>query len=286
MSLNLLYTMREGVIGLKRARLATLAAVATMGISLTLLGLFVVFTYNVQRIVEELRQKMAMEVFINNGLDEGQISQLEEAINAIEGVASVHFITKEEALRRCREELGLDPVALYGENNLPQSFQLTLARSHRSARGVETVVAALESIDGVDEVVDHGRLFHAVDRYSRIILLVDAVLFFIVFMAAVFLVGNTARLAILSQKRTIHIMELVGATESFIHRPYLIQGILQGGIGGCFASLVVWLCVRAVVWRFPNLLVIPFFLIFLPLGLGLLMGFVGSREGLRRFIKA
>ena len=85
------------------------------------------------------------------------------------------------------------------------------------------------------------------------------------------LVANTLRLTILSQKRTIDIMALVGATRRFIRRPYIIQGILQGGAGGLFASLFIWILATVIALRFQNLLEIPIFVYGIPVILGLII---------------
>ncbi len=284
MSLNLLYSAREGIIGLKRARMATAITISTVTISLILLGIFMVLTLNVHRIVETFRDQMALEIFIDNGLSSEEIQLLENQVSHEEGVAEVLFISKEEALERFREEFGDDPLELLGENPLPPSFQIKIQQAWQTSEGIENVAKKIEKIEGVDEVVYHQNLFRILDRYSRIIIIVDVALFSIVLISAILLVSNTLRLTIYAQRKTIQIMELVGASQSFIRRPYLIQGILQAVIGGCIASLVVWGFWRAIAFRFPHLIEIPLLLILAPAILSLLLGFWGSMLGLKRFL--
>ncbi|MFH1940908.1 MAG: permease-like cell division protein FtsX [bacterium] len=284
MSLNLFYSFREGVVGLRRVRAATLITVSTMAVTLTLLGIFLVLTYNVRKAVELFKDRMDLEVFIDATLGEGEISELERRILNTEGVESVVFISENEALERFREESGLDPVELYGQNDLPASFKITLQREHRSSQGTETVAKALEALPGVDEAVYHARLYQVIDHYGRVVLMVDGAVFLIVLLSAILLVANTLRLTILSQRVVIQIMELVGATQGFIRRPYIIQGILQGGLGGIVGSCVVWGLRVIAELRFPHLFEIPFFLVFSPLLLGFILGFLGSQVGLRRFL--
>lgn len=138
----------------------------------------------------------------------------------------------------------------------------------------------------MDEVVYQEKLFRFVDRYSRIVFLLDGVIFLTVLLSAVLLVSNTLRLTILSQSRNIQIMELVGATKRLIRRPYLIQGILQGGIGGGIGSIVVWIFVKAVTIRFPSVLKVTPFMILFPFGLSLLLGYLGGTVGIKRFLRA
>ncbi len=286
MSLNLLYSFREGVIGLRRARVATFVTVSTIAVTLTLFGIFLVFTVNVQRIVGLFRERMALEVFIDNSLSSEQIKKLDEKLSSLSGVRKATFVSKDEALKRFKKEFGEDPLAFLGENPLPSSFEIKIQQAEQTPQGVETLAKKIENIEGVEEVVYHGKLFRVVDRYSRIIIFADILLSIIVLLAAILLVANTLRLTVLSQRSTIQIMQLVGATKSFIRRPYIIQGVLQGGIGGAVGSIVVWGLVRGVALRFPRFLEVSLPLIILPLFLGLLLGFLGSGIGVKRFLRA
>jgi len=285
MSLNLLYSVREGFEGLRRARFATLLTISTIGITLTLFGVFSILTLNVQTIVNQFKGKMVLEVFIDNSLSSSQVQLLKEKITALEGIEEVIYISKEDALKRFQTEFGQDPITLLGDNPLPQSFQVKLDANQRTPARAGQIADRLEQLPGIDEVVYHGTLFSIIDRYSRIILLVDVALLIIVLLSAVLLIANTLRLTILSHKKTIQIMVLVGATEGFIRRPYLIQGLIQGGLGGGLAAFVVWICVQVLSIRISNLLEVPFLLFVMPLILGSILGIIGSHIGLKRFLR-
>ena len=285
MSLNLWYSFREGIIGLRRVRMATFVTISTIAVTLTLFGVFLVLTVNVQRIVRVFRERMALEVFIDNSLNAEQIRKLESELSTLSGVKKVTFISKEEALRKFKKEFGEDPLTFLGENPLPSSFEIKIQQTKQSPQEVESLAKKIEKIHGVEDVVYHGKLFKVVDRYSRIIILADIFLSIIVLLAAILLVANTLRLTIFSQRNTIQIMELVGATKSFIRRPYIIQGVLQGGIGGAVGSIVIWVLVHGVRLRFPHLLEASFLLIISPFVLGVILGFWGSGIGIRRFLR-
>jgi cell division transport system permease protein len=285
MSLNLLYSIREGFQGLRRARFAAVLTISTIGITLSLFGVFSIFTVNIQTIVNEFKGKMVLEVFIDNSLAAQQVQLLQEKISKEDGIEEVNFISMEEALKRFQTEFGQDPIDLLGENPLPQSFEVKLQSSQRTPVKASQITKKLEQFQGVDEVIYHGTLFSLVDRYSRIILFVDIALLCVVLLSAILLIANTLRLTILSQRKTIHIMVLVGATKGFIRRPYLIQGLIEGGIGGGFAALVVWMCVQLLSIRISHLLEVPLLLFLMPLILGGLLGITGSHIGLKRFLK-
>ena len=285
MSLNLLYSIREGFAGLRRARMASLLTISTVAITLILFGFFSILTVNIQTLVNQFKGKMTLEVFVDNSLTPQQLQTLQNEISRTDGVESVTYISKEDALNRFKEEFGEDPIALLGDNPLPQSFQVSLVAEQRASKNAGEISDKLGKLQGVDEVIFHGRLFSIVDRYSRIILIVDVVLLCAVFLSAVLLIANTLRLTILSQRRILEIMELVGATDGFIRRPYLIQGLVQGGVGGGVAALVVWGCVHVLSLRIPNVLEVPILLFFMPLILGSVLGIIGSYFGMKRFLR-
>ena len=285
MSLNLLYSVREGLLGLRRAQWATLITVSTIAITMTLLGVFLVLTFNVQGIARRFQEKVTFEVFVDNSLSAAEIEIIGRRLSNLEGVDEVSFISKEAALERYLEDFGDDPLEIVGHNPLPASFQVSLLSDFRTPDRAEAVVGKATMQDGVQKVVYHKHLFRTIYRYSRIVILIDVTLLLTVLLTAILLVANTLRLTILSQSKTIQIMELVGATEGFIRRPYLIQGMLQGGIGGAIGTIVVWIVIKGVSLRFPDILEVSPPVVFIPFVLGILLGFLGGNLGLRRFLR-
>jgi len=286
MSLNLYYSFREGIVGLRRARMATMITISTIVVTMILLGIFLILTVNVQSITKQFRDRVSLEMFIDNSLSPEKIRELRKSLSDLDGIEEVVFISQQEARERFRQDLGEEFLNLLGETPLPPSFQIKLSPGNQSPENIAGVVSRIEELEGVDEVVYQEKLFRFVDRYSRIVFLLDGVIFLTVLLSAVLLVSNTLRLTILSQSRNIQIMELVGATKRLIRRPYLIQGILQGGIGGGIGSIVVWIFVKAVTIRFPSVLKVTPFMILFPFGLSLLLGYLGGTVGIKRFLRA
>jgi cell division transport system permease protein len=284
MSLNLMYSFREGFTGFRRARLAVTIAVSTIAITLWLLGVFLLFTLNAQKILVHLKEKMMVEVFIDESVSSEAIRSLENQIESLPGVAGVVYISKEEALKRFAHEFGEDPEPLLGENPLPASFEIRLKSGYQTPERAAVVVGQIRNLKGVEEALYHEKLLEAVNRYGRITLIVSAVLVVIGSLVTVVLIVNTLRLTILSQKRSIQIMSLVGATRGFIRRPYVIQGLLQGFLGGCFASFGVWIVERLVSIQFPKLFLGPPWFVLTPVVFGLAIGGLASRIGIRRFL--
>jgi cell division transport system permease protein len=283
-SLNLHYSIREGLKGLRRAKIASTVTITTVAFTLTLLDLFLILTVNVQHIINTLKSQISLEVFLESIPQPEEIERWKMEFSGLEGVARVEYVSPEQALDGFRKEFQEDPQALLGENPLPASFRVLLKSGYQNPTFAEAVVRRIESLPGVDEVVYHGKLIRAVHRYSRTVLWIDLGLLLVSFLSTVFLVSNTLRLTIFSQGRLIQAMKLIGATQGFIRRPYLVLGLVEGGLGGLIGSAVVWAVLQLVTLRFPLLLSHVEIFIWGPLVVGLLLGFLGSLIGLRRFL--
>jgi cell division transport system permease protein len=285
MSLNLMYTLKEGWTGLRRARLASIVTITTVAVALFLFGSFLFITLNVRFIVETYKRKMSVEVFIDNSMTADQIADLRKRLLSVPGVQKADFVSKDDALKKFQEEMGEDPTSLLGENPLPASFLVTVTASHRTPDLAETVVGRIDKLEGVEQTVYNGRLFRRVDQWSRKILIADLSLLILVLGSSLLLVANTLRLTLLAQSKNIQIKRLVGATRWFIRMPYLIQGMLEGGLGGLISSALLWVIIRTAVSKFPMELqgILPAVLV--PILLGIFLGFFGSIIGLRRFLK-
>jgi len=284
MSLNLQYIVKEGLLGLRRTRVATFVTVSTVAVTFAILGFFLLLTANVGQFVGFFQEKMRIDVFIDNSLSGPSTRMLEQQLLQCPGVKSVDFISSEKAMELFKHDFGEDPMEILGENPLPSSFHVYLKENYHSPKKAGHVVACLKSKSGVDDVIYHGRLFHLMHQYRRGLFIGTFVLFIIILMAALFLVSNTLRLTIHAQKEKIAIMELVGATPAFIRRPYLIQGILQGLMGGSISAMFIWITVSFIRVRFPTLLLVPFWVTVFPPALGVILGYIGSILSIRRFL--
>lgn len=284
MSLNLLYSLREGFLSMSRSRLSALWTTSTIAVALTLFGIFLVLTFNLQRMIDNVRQHVVLEAFIDGSLQEDAVEPIRQRITGLEGVSAAAFISKEQALARFRDAFGDDPMLVLDENPLPMSIEVQIDAAQRTNAQIERLATRISGISGIDEVAYKGGLVEIINRWSRYIYLIDAVLFFLVLASALFLVSNTLRLTIMAQKKAINIMQLVGAERGFIRRPYLIQGIFQGAIGGGIASVVVWVAFSLVSLRLPALFELPFWLLVTPMALGALLAFWGSEISVKRFL--
>jgi len=284
MSLNLAYSVKEGFKGLKRVRMATFVTVSTIAITHILLGVFLFFTVHVHQLVDIMKNRVSLEVFIDNSLSTQDREDLGKAIQDLPGVRQVTYVSKDEALKKFARDTGIDPVALLGDNPLPASYQIAVDSDRHTPQGIEDVASAVQGLKGVDDVVYNSAFYKVLANNMNRALLVDGFLFGLVILSTILLVANTLRLSIFAQRTSIRIMELVGATRGFIRRPYLVQGLFQGFMGGLVGSAAMWLCGLIVRYYFPSLFSMSVPVILVPVVLGMILGYIGSSVALRRFL--
>jgi len=281
----LLYSIIEGFKGLRRAKFSTFVSISTIFLSLVLIGIFIIFILNIQRVVKQIQSRVELEVYIDNSFSMIQVEVLRQRILQINAIDSVRYVSKEEALEIINQQLNQDILEILNENPLPSSFQVKLKPSFRSATNAQQISAQLTQFDGVDEVFYRQDLLIILEKYIQIFLVIILGIGLLLGIGAIFLVSNTIKLIIFSRSNIIEIMKLVGATRRFIRRPFVFEGIIQGLIGGILAAIFFYLILNLVKLEIPGLILIdqksyPALVI-----LGIIFGLFGSLFALRKFLK-
>lgn len=288
--MSLAYTLKEGLDGMRRARWSTLFSVITVAVASALLGFFAIATLNLHALVQQLKSRLELEVFIDDSFDDQQIEELERRILALDGVASVEFISKEKALLTFRDLFGEQMKAyidLLGTNPLPASFRIVLKKEYRTSEKARKVVDELQAFRELrpQDVVFRLDFLLAVERYVRLALWIDVIVGIFLCAAAVFLVSNNIRLVIATKRRVIETMQLVGATNALIRRPFLLQGTLEGIAGGAVAAVLLYLFVEALRVRLPEYVLVDEKLFWGIAAAGGLLGLIGSWTSVRRYLR-
>ncbi|MBI4534870.1 MAG: ABC transporter permease, partial [Ignavibacteriae bacterium] len=239
--MSLTYTLKESISGFKRAKLSTFVSIVTISISLLLLGIFAVITINASRFIEALRNKVEMEAFLEEPITKREIAELQERISDIEGVDRVVFVSKEEAAKIFKEEFGEDISRVLEFNPLPPSFKVYLKDGYKTAAMAQVIYNKLAALKNVDEIIYRKALLELIDERTSAVNNLTLGLGLLISLSAIMLVSNTIRLAIYAKRRLLRTMELVGATRVFIRLPFLLEGVIQGFVGGILASVVLYL---------------------------------------------
>ncbi len=287
--MSLAYTIRESLSGFRRTKLSSAISIATVSISLLLLGIFAVVSINTTRFVEALRDRLEMEAFLREPVSLEQRMALERAVRGVEGVESVDFISKDEAARIFKQEFGEDITQVLDFNPLPPSFKIRLRPSFRTAANASAISDRVAAIDGIESVRYRKGLLELIDVRTKAVHNLSLGLGLLISLSAIFLVSNTIRLAIYAKRRLIRTMELVGATRVFIRSPFLLEGMLHGLLGGVIASGILYILVEHTLRLLsPELsgyvqMERSFYLAVVGAGMGL--GLLGSAISVSRFIR-
>ncbi|MFQ5601810.1 MAG: cell division protein FtsX [bacterium] len=286
---SLLFSLKEGFGGLVRSKLTGFIATVTVVISLILVGIFLIVTINLGRLVNDLRSRVELEVFLDDSMDETKIQELTSKINRFEGVDSLRYISKDmaaEEFKQLFKNQQEDYFATLGYNPLPSSFRIKLTKDYQTASGAEKVFQYLNSLAEINEedIVYRREYVVLLEKYIKVAIVVDFVIGIIICLSALLLVSNNIRLIISSKNKIIETMKLVGATRHFIKTPFYIQGIAQGLLGGVFSALFLHGLVKLLEFEISGYLSVDGTIYIILINLGVLLGFTGSFLAIRRYL--
>ncbi len=233
----MLYMMREAIMAFRRAPLLTSLSAAMVGLALFLVGLFALAAYNLMLALGTLEERVEVVAYLRDDASSEEISDLEEALSALPEVLVVDFVTKDEALAKARRELPefREVMRDLEVNPLPASLEIQLRPGSRTPATVEglaqqaTLYPFVEEVQYGEEWV--GKLF----TLRRIGGLTATVLGAAFGLVAALIIGAAVRIAIFARREEIKVMQLVGARDGFIRRPFLIEGGITGAVGGVLA---------------------------------------------------
>jgi cell division transport system permease protein len=289
--LALSYTLREGLAGFSRARFAAVMAVTALAVALVLIGLVGLLAWQGQQVADWLRSQVGVvEVFLEPA-PESDVARVRARLETMPGVATVGFVSQREAAERFRQDFGEEAVLFEEDLFLPASFHVQLQPDYAVADSLAQFKARVETWPRVDEVYYEQTLVSTVEQNVRRYALLGLGVGLVVVLAALLLVGNTVRLTIYARRLLIRTMKLVGATDAFIRRPFLVEGVAQGLAGGLIAALLVWPLYAGLQEMVEGLSGRgwPGGSPFVALGgivlLGVLLGWLASWVAVRRFIR-
>lgn len=282
-----LYIFDEAFRTVRRHKGLTSISVIIMSLSLLMLAVFLLATDNVLKLVGQAQDEMKMYVYLEDRLSAGEVERLHAQILSQDEVSSVMFVSREEALADFREQLGADADMLSAlrTNPLPNSFWLTPKAEYKNRDAMVTLAGRVAELNGVEEV-RYGREF--LDKFASIltgIYTVDIVVGFIVILSAVFIIANAVRLTVISRRKTIEILKLVGATNPFIIAPFIIEGAFQGGVAAVLSLLLLRLVTEISSNIIPDITFFSMEKSLVFMATCVVIGAIGSFMALRRYLE-
>ena len=292
------FFLREALRGMTRNAVPSFAALASVLVTLLVLGVFIPIVQATTGAANEVRGRVLVNVYLKSNSTQADIARVGGVIRQNDQVDKVQFVSKAKALS---EEKAKNPEAyqLLGSNPLPDTFRVTPDSPDNALQLVSAIqpqtpgggtTVADPAIDSVKSSKDDTQ---KILTATKVVKLTTGLLAVLLIVASILLISNTIRLSVFSRRREIQVMKLVGATDGFIRWPFVLEAIILGAMGGVLAILLLGVMKIALV----DPLVSDFALLSSPstigfgalvavlLGTGIAVSALGSTISLRRFLQ-
>lgn len=287
------YFLHEVAISLRRKNLMSFASIGTVAVSLFVLGVFLILVLNFNRLAGTLESQVQISVYFNDEATASKQREVASAIQGMQGISSIHYVSRAEAMERLRERLGdqkylLD--SLEDENPLPDSLEIVVKRPDM----VETAAKAISKMEGVEEAKYGQDVIEHLFDITRLVRIFGLALMVLLAAATIFIIANTIRLTVFARRKEIAIMKYVGATDWFIRWPFILEGMVLGLIGGILAAVALrsfYAAMAAKIYStltfFPLMPQYPFmnYVAVAIILSGMIIGTIGSAISLKRFLQ-
>lgn len=270
----------------RRAPLLSLLSITTIAFSLFAFGLYALVALNIRAALNTVEERVEIRAFIANGTPMARAASVATDVSNFPEVQHVALVTPDQALDRARKELG-EFNDVFESDFLPASLDVKLRPGFRSPASVRNVADRLKLYDFVDDVRYGEEWITQLYRLRNIAGIVGMGLGIAFATVAIIIIGATIRMAMLSRAKEISVMQLVGATDGFIRRPFLIEGAAKGILGGTLALLMTWGAMQ-LVEHYLHFKTVFFDdrMAFIGIAVGMVIGLVGSALSVGRHLRA
>ena len=232
------YLLGEGFRNVFHNKKSSGASLAIMCATMLIFGLFFMIIENLNNAVETLETQQGIQVFIQKTATDAQMEQIGEQIQAIDGVNKVTFVSKEDALNQTKEKLKDKQALIAGwdeSNPFKASYLVTLTDLKLSSQ----VQDEIKKIDNIDSIQSRDETINGLVAIANGVRIVSAVILTLLVLISIFIIGNTIKLTVHARRKEISIMKYVGATNSFIRWPFVVEGIIIGLISGAISLALI-----------------------------------------------
>ncbi len=287
------YLIREGFRSIRTHGFMSFASVTIITACLIIMGSISLLSLNIDALISDLEQQNEVVAFVDDSItDESAAAALEPEILNIPNIAGVDFVSRESAMKTFMGKYDDRLMEGIDETVFRHRFVIHLTDISQMA----DTKAALESIEGIVKVNAHIEYANRFVRVRNIVSIVSLILTVILTFVSFFIMSNTIKLTTYGRREEIAIMKMVGATNSFIRTPFVIEGLILGVLGGLFGFLAVWGIYSLLNGSLMDsltgsfLTLVPFRRIRLPLlvsylGIGVLIGSFGGVNAIRNYLK-
>ena len=233
--------MRKTENGSSKTRLKSsyVTLVVSVSLVLFLLGILGLVLINAKELSDYFRESLSFSVILDDDAKEADIRMLQKDLDAKYYVKSTEYVSKDAAAAKMKEDLGEDFISFLGDNPLPSSIDVYLVSNYTNPDSVTKIEKYILEYPFVKEVYYQESLLFLINENIRKISLFLLVISAFLFLIALTIINNTIRLAVYSRRFIIRTMQLVGATRSFIRRPFIIQSAFHGFLAALIAMTLL-----------------------------------------------
>ena len=276
--------LREALLAFRRSPLLSVLGVTTIAFSLFAFGLFSLVALNIRSALRQVEERVEVRAFLVDNTPTDSIAGMMEELGKRPDVLRVEYIDKEQALTRAREELG-EFKDVFEAGFLPPSLEVRLREGFRDPTSVLKVADVVRTMPYVEDVRYGADWIEKLHRIRNIAAATGVVLGIAFAAVAIIIISASIRMTVLARAREIGIMRLVGATDAFVKRPFLVDGFAKGVLGGLMALGFTWAAHTVVSRSFLQTEFFPPVLMALGVVAGAMLGTAVSALSVNRHLK-
>lgn len=286
------YLIKSGFTGIFSHGLMSFATVTIIMACLIIMGSFGLLVVNINEMIAGLESENEVVAFVDDALTLEEAQALQPLVESVPNVASVEFITNEEAMDDFRDDYDPELFDILDASVFRHRYVIHLT----DISIMSQTKADLEAVDGIAKVKAHLDYAQAFITARNIVSVVSLILIIILIVVSFFIMSNTIKLATFTRREEIAIMKMVGASNGFIRCPFIVEGLVLGIVGGGLAYLIEWGLYNLVTGKIVTgvagtlISVVPFAEVMFPLlgayvAVGVLVGVVGGSSAIRNYLK-
>lgn len=286
------YLIKSGFTGIFSHGLMSFATVTIIMACLIIMGSFGLLVVNINEMIAGLESENEVVAFVDDALTLEEAQALQPLVESVPNVASVEFITNEEAMDDFRDDYDPELFDILDASAFRHRYVIHLTDISLMSQTKQD----LENVDGIAKVNAHLDYAQAFIMARNIVSIVSLILIVILIIVSFFIMSNTIKLATFTRREEIAIMKMVGASNGFIRCPFIVEGLVLGVLGGGLAFLIEWGLYNLVTGKIVTgvtgtlISVVPFAEVMFPLlgayvAVGVLVGVVGGSSAIRNYLK-
>lgn len=288
---------KEASKAIVRNGIMSVASIIIVTACLFLFGAFMIITINVNYIGEQIANQCQIQVYIDDNMrDAANIERIGASLRAIENVESAQHVTGKQTFDEFKAGLTAEELTAYEavpETIISDSFKVIL----HDLSLADDVSDMVQKIEGVSRVNNHQNAIATIETLSRVVRHVSVWVVLLFAVISIFIISNTIKLTVHNRRKEINIMKYIGATDSFIRWPFVVEGVIVGLIGAVIAFIITHICYAVLLGQVAKISAISSLILLKTFGemfpilivtyifLGFAIGSVGSAVSIRKYLK-